>query len=138
MNMKDCLPRNCTLLHTDPSILSDYSQCTAPQPPLKRRKLVRTRPSSTSQSIPAKVLTTTNFSNKLSTIAIPICSSCHRALNVTHNNNVQHCARWVPTLRSVSLRLPCRLCSTDAYLLHVLCVLVHALLQLPLNHQPRT
>ena len=64
----------------------------APQPPHKRRKLSRNRPASTSQSTPAKAPTTTN-TNKLSTISIPICSSCHRALNVTFSNNIHCCAR---------------------------------------------
>ena len=85
---------NCALSHTMSSNVSNYS---APQPPHKRRKLARNRPSPTSQSTPAKVPTTTN-TNKLTTISIPICSSCHRALNVTPSYNI--CARCLIYSRS--------------------------------------
>jgi hypothetical protein len=77
---------------------SNVSNYPAPQPPHKRRKLARNRPSPTSQSTPARVPTTTNTTNKLTTISIPICSSCHRALNVTSSNNIQCCARCVCVL----------------------------------------
>ena len=88
---------------------SNESNLSAPQPPSKRRKLARKSSSTTSQSTPAKVPTTTN-TNKLTTIAIPICSSCHRALNVTFSNNIQCCARC--------LFYYCRLSSTSC---HVSC-----------------
>ena len=71
---------------------SNVSNYSAPQPSHKRRKLARNRLSSSSQSTPAKLPTTTN-TNKLTTISIPICSSCHRAFNVTPSNNIQCCAR---------------------------------------------
>ncbi|KAF8803335.1 hypothetical protein BYT27DRAFT_7145355 [Phlegmacium glaucopus] len=77
------------------------------QPPLKRRRLARTRPSLTPQSTSAKVLAN---ANKLTTIAIPICSTCHRALNVTHNDNIQYCARCL----SITCAVCSRTCTASA------------------------
>ena len=89
---------------------SNVSNLSAPQPPHKRRKLTRNRPSTTSQSTPAKVPTTSN-TNKLTTIAIPICSSCHRALNVTFSNNIQCCARCLFHYCRLSSNVMPRSCS---------------------------
>ncbi|KAF8152597.1 hypothetical protein B0H34DRAFT_122501 [Crassisporium funariophilum] len=74
----------------------------ASKPPLKRRKLVRsTTPSATLTSPPGKVVAAALQTNKVAT-AIPVCTSCHRAMNI--NSNMVTCSRCCSTTCSVCSR----------------------------------
>ena len=72
----------------------------ATKPPHKRRRLTGSAtPPPTTMQPPGKVLTASSNTNVTAKPAngIPVCTSCHRALNALQGN-LLHCARWVPYL----------------------------------------